>query len=80
MRLQPRFCRRGPPRAPEAGAWLLLAPGACTWRHGAHPYALPAVPRRQVLGLLGAGGLAGQQLASRIKITDLPQMVAGFHS
>ncbi len=34
----------------------------------------------QVIGLLGAGGLAGNSFASRINITDLPQMVAAFHS
>ncbi|GBF90340.1 hypothetical protein Rsub_02446 [Raphidocelis subcapitata] len=34
----------------------------------------------QVIGSLGVGGLVGNQIASRIKITDLPQMVAAYHS
>ena len=31
-------------------------------------------------GSLGVGGLVGAALARRMAITDLPQMVAGFHS
>lgn len=34
----------------------------------------------QVIASLGAGGLVGNQIASRINITDLPQMVAAYHS
>lgn len=34
----------------------------------------------QICGLLGIGAAAGNYVASRIKITDLPQMVAAFHS
>lgn len=34
----------------------------------------------QVIGSLAAGGLVGNQIASRINITDLPQMVAAYHS
>jgi H+-translocating NAD(P) transhydrogenase len=34
----------------------------------------------QLVACLGAGGAAGAALASRIAITELPQMVAGFHS
>lgn len=34
----------------------------------------------QVLASMGAGGYAGHHLAKRMKITDLPQMVAAFHS
>lgn len=34
----------------------------------------------QVVGSLGVGGLLGNQVASRINITDLPQMVAAYHS
>lgn len=34
----------------------------------------------QVVGSLAAGGLVGNQIASRINITDLPQMVAAYHS
>jgi NAD/NADP transhydrogenase beta subunit len=33
-----------------------------------------------VIGSLAAGGLVGNQIASRINITDLPQMVAAYHS
>jgi NAD(P) transhydrogenase len=33
-----------------------------------------------VIASLGAGGLVGNQIASRINITDLPQMVAAYHS
>lgn len=29
---------------------------------------------------MAAGGLIGNQIASRINITDLPQMVAAYHS
>ena len=32
------------------------------------------------LGAMGAGGALGTYLARRMNITDLPQMVAGFHS
>jgi len=31
-------------------------------------------------GCLGAGALAGRALAQRMKITELPQTVAAFHS
>eukprot|EP00798_Chlamydomonas_sp_ICE-L_P032293 gene32293-16859_t len=41
--------------------------------------ATPAV-YAQAAVLLGSGAAAGGTLASRIQITDLPQMVAGFHS
>lgn len=34
----------------------------------------------QIIASLGAGGLVGNQIASRINITDLPQMVAAYHS
>lgn len=34
----------------------------------------------QMLGALGIGGAAGTAVASRMKITELPQMVAAFHS
>ncbi|KAI3433374.1 hypothetical protein D9Q98_003191 [Chlorella vulgaris] len=34
----------------------------------------------QIVGALGIGGAAGATLAKRMAITDLPQMVAGFHS
>lgn len=34
----------------------------------------------QMLGTLGAGGAIGRWLAQRMKITELPQMVAAFHS
>lgn len=34
----------------------------------------------QVVGSLAAGGLVGNQIAARINITDLPQMVAAYHS
>eukprot|EP00775_Hariotina_reticulata_P007046 gene7046-7260_t len=34
----------------------------------------------QVAASLAAGGLVGNQVASRINITDLPQMVAAYHS
>ena len=33
-----------------------------------------------VAGGLGIGGLAGYGIAKRMAITDLPQMVAAFHS
>jgi hypothetical protein len=35
---------------------------------------LPAAARPQVIGSLAAGGIVGNQIASRIKITDLPQV------
>lgn len=35
---------------------------------------------RRAAGALGAGGAAGHILAKRMAITDLPQMVAAFHS
>ena len=35
---------------------------------------------RKFAGALLAGGAAGNALATRMKITDLPQMVAAFHS
>lgn len=34
----------------------------------------------QMITTLGAGGLAGRWVAQRMKITELPQMVAAFHS
>lgn len=34
----------------------------------------------QMVGTLGAGGVLGQFIAKRMKITELPQMVAAFHS
>lgn len=34
----------------------------------------------QILGSLGLGGAIGATVAKRMAITDLPQMVAGFHS
>ncbi|CAN8063120.1 unnamed protein product [Agarophyton chilense] len=34
----------------------------------------------QMLGALGAGGALGNLIAQRMKITELPQMVAAFHS
>ena len=34
----------------------------------------------QAAALLGAGGLAGAGIAARMAITDLPQLVAAFHS
>jgi NAD(P) transhydrogenase len=34
----------------------------------------------QMAACLGVGGVAGRMLAERMKITDLPQMVAAFHS
>jgi NAD/NADP transhydrogenase beta subunit len=34
----------------------------------------------QVIASLAAGGLIGNSVASRINITDLPQMVAAYHS
>ena len=44
----------------------------------AAPTTLPLMG--QMLGTLGLGGAAGITLASRMKITELPQMVAAFHS
>jgi NAD(P) transhydrogenase len=34
----------------------------------------------QVCGLMGVGAALGARIAQSIKITELPQMVAGFHS
>jgi NAD(P) transhydrogenase len=34
----------------------------------------------QMIGTAGAGGLLGSVIAKRIEITDLPQLVAAFHS
>lgn len=47
--------------------------------------ALAAVPTTipllgQMLGTLGVGAAAGNFIATRMKITELPQMVAAFHS
>jgi H+-translocating NAD(P) transhydrogenase len=36
--------------------------------------------RVQMLALLGAGGLVGATIAKQMKVTDLPQLVAAFHS
>lgn len=33
----------------------------------------------QMLGVAGIGGLLGSTIAKKIEITDLPQLVAGFH-
>lgn len=40
----------------------------------------PPAVLAQIVGCMAAGGALGANVASRIKITDLPQMVAGFHS
>lgn len=42
-------------------------------------HAGPAVAA-QVVASMALGGYAGNQVASRIKITELPQMVAAYHS
>jgi len=44
--------------------------------------ALPSDPATsmQILGSLGIGGAVGTLIAKRMAITDLPQMVAAFHS
>ncbi|CAH2068747.1 unnamed protein product, partial [Iphiclides podalirius] len=34
----------------------------------------------QMIGVAGIGGLLGSVIAKKIEITDLPQLVAGFHS
>lgn len=44
----------------------------------ATPTTLPLMG--QMLGTLGIGGAAGAYLAQKMKITELPQMVAAFHS
>lgn len=33
----------------------------------------------QMVGVAGIGGLIGSVIAKKIEITDLPQLVAGFH-
>lgn len=33
----------------------------------------------QMIGVAGIGGLLGTVIAKKIEITDLPQLVAGFH-
>lgn len=33
----------------------------------------------QMVGVAGIGGLLGSTIAKKIEITDLPQLVAGFH-
>lgn len=33
----------------------------------------------QMLGVAGIGGALGATIAKKIEITDLPQLVAGFH-
>lgn len=33
----------------------------------------------QMIGVAGVGGLIGSTIAKKIEITDLPQLVAGFH-
>ncbi|PXF49451.1 NAD(P) transhydrogenase, mitochondrial [Gracilariopsis chorda] len=44
----------------------------------ATPTPLPLLA--QMIGTLGAGGALGNFIAKRMKITELPQMVAAFHS
>ena len=34
----------------------------------------------QMLGVAAGGGILGSTIAKRIEITDLPQLVAAFHS
>lgn len=33
----------------------------------------------QMIGVAGIGGLIGGTIAKKIEISDLPQLVAGFH-
>lgn len=40
----------------------------------------PAAVYAQVLGMLGVGAAAGHYIGKTMKITELPQMVAAFHS
>ena len=47
---------------------------------GGMPMAADPATVAQVLGALGLGGAAGAALARRMAITELPQMVAAFHS
>lgn len=52
--------------------------GGITTALAATPTPLPLFC--QMIGALGAGGAIGRLVAQRMKITELPQMVAAFHS
>lgn len=52
--------------------------GGVTTALAATPTPIPLLV--QMLGTLGAGAMIGRFLAQRMKITELPQMVAAFHS